>query len=386
MRITAIHETTVPIASAMRNASIAFDAMTASALAIETDCRVDGEPVVGYAFDSIGRYGKSALLRERFLPRLLAADPASLQDASGLIDPTRAAQVCMQNEKAGGHGERPGAIALIEAALWDARAKAMGQPLWRVLASTEGATARTPAIATYGSCGHFRPGESLDGLKAEVNRALEAGYRLVKIKVGGVLPDDLHRIEAALSVTGAGCLAVDVNGVLEGSSGEAWLRAASALPIAFIEEPSSALDYAGLATLREASRVPIATGENLFSFDDARNLLRHGGLHAAIDRIQIDPLLAYGVAEYRRILTFAEAQGWHRSQFWPHAGHLYAAQLVAGFGLGSAEAAPDRSVAWGGYWDDCPVIDGRITLPDLPGVGFEGKRNLLAALQWWRSG
>ncbi len=87
MKILAVHERTVSLASPMRNASVAFDAMTASALAIVSDQRINGEPVVGYAFDSIGRYGKGGLLRERFIPRLLAAPPEALLAADGIIDP-----------------------------------------------------------------------------------------------------------------------------------------------------------------------------------------------------------------------------------------------------------------------------------------------------------
>ena len=81
MRIVDIRERTVPIGAAMRNASIAFDSMTASALVLQ------GEKLAGYAFDSIGRYGKGGLLRDRFIPRLLKAKPDALLDAAGLIDP-----------------------------------------------------------------------------------------------------------------------------------------------------------------------------------------------------------------------------------------------------------------------------------------------------------
>ncbi len=386
MRITAVHETTLPIASAMRNASIAFDAMTGSALAIETDMRLAGAPVVGYSFDSIGRYGKGGLLRERFLPRLLAADARELQDADGVLDPAAAVRICMRNEKAGGHGERPGAVALIEAALWDARAKALEQPLWRVLSGiASGQPAASASIATYASCGHFRPGESLDELQAEVTRALDAGYTLVKIKLGGDLNEDLRRVSAGLAVTGPLRLAGDVNGVLDGASGETWVREISAQPLAFIEEPASPLDYLALARFCATSKCAVGTGENLFSFDDVRNLLRHGGMHPERDLIQIDPLLSYGIEEFIRILALAGSMGWSPRQFFPHAGHLYAAHLVAGLGLGSAEAAPDASLPWGGYWDEVRVRDGHITLPDWPGVGFEGKRNLITPLQWWRT-
>ena len=133
MKIVAIHEATLPIGSAMRNASIAFDQMTASALVIRTDESIGGEALVGLAFDSIGRYGKGGLLRERFIPRLLAAAPSDLLDEHGHIDPARCVAVLMRGEKQGGHGERPGAVGLLDAALWDLRAKQMGLPLWQCL-------------------------------------------------------------------------------------------------------------------------------------------------------------------------------------------------------------------------------------------------------------
>lgn len=381
MRITAIRETTVPIASSMRNASIAFDAMTASALAIVTDRIIDGERLVGYAFDSIGRYGKGGLLRERFMPRLLAAAPDALLDADGVIDPERCLPLLMANEKDGGHGERPGAVGLLDAALWDLRAKCLGRPLAHVLADRYGASA-AGTIATYASCGHFRPGESLVGLEDEIRRALDAGYTMVKIKLGGAnASDDAARVAAAARVLGdSRRLAVDVNGKLDMRTGRAWIDAMAGFDLAWIEEPVSPLDYARLAAFAEGCPLPIATGENLFSFDDALNLLRYGGLRSASDVIQIDPLLAYGVNEYLRILAKFAALGWSRAAFRPHAGHLYAAHLVAGLGLGGHEAAPDPALAYGGFWDGVPVIDGRVALPDAPGVGYERKANLFALL------
>jgi L-alanine-DL-glutamate epimerase-like enolase superfamily enzyme len=380
MRILAVREATIPIGARMRNASIAFDTMTASALAIVTDRQVAGKPVIGYAFDSIGRYGKGGLLAERFMPRLLAAAPEQLLDASGLIDPVRAWPVMMANEKEGGHGERPGAVGLLDAALWDARAKAEGRPLWRVLADRYGTPAATPAIATYGSCGHYRPGESLADLVAEVRRAADAGYATVKIKVGGAsIEEDSRRVAAAREVVTR--VAVDVNGRLGDALAEPWLAAMAGARVEWVEEPASPLDYQSLARIAAQSATPLATGENLFSLDDARNLLRYGGLRPDRDRLQFDMLLAYGVPEYARILEFSAAAGWPRAAFWPHAGHLFAAHCVAGLSLGSAEAAPDASLPYGGYWDDVPVRAGRIEIPAVPGVGYEAKANLHALLR-----
>ncbi len=382
MKITAIREATVPIGAAMRNASISYHGMTASALAIVTDRMVGGRPLVGYAFDSIGRYGTGGLLRERFMPRLLAAQPESLFDAGGLIDPQACWRVAMTDEKDGGHGERSGAMGLLDAALWDLHAKAKGLPLWRALADLYDNAGATPEIASYASCGHFQTDGGAESLRGEVARALDLGYRTVKIKVDGRdTAGDARRIEAALSaLPSAAQLAVDANGNADAAD-DKWLATIGAYGLAWIEEPASPLDYASLASMAERSAVPVATGENLFSWDDARNLLRYGGLRPGRDRIQVDMLLAYGIPEYRRILAGFEAAGWPRGAFWPHAGHLFAAHVVAGLSLGSHEAAPDANRIYGGFWDGSRVDAGRVRLPELPGVGYEAKANLYRVLR-----
>lgn len=382
VRIIAIRETTVSLAAAMRNASISFGAMTASALAIVTDRMVDGKSVTGFAFDSIGRYAKGGLLRERFIPRLMAAAPERLLDAQGLPDPDACWKVMMQDEKEGGHGERPGAVGLIDAALWDLRAKLLEEPLWRTLARARNHAAAAPEIATYASCGHFQTDGGTDRLRDEIRNARALGYTTVKIKVDGRdTRSDARRVEAALAELPSGAnLAIDANGHALPDDGE-WMRTMRGFGLAWLEEPVSALDYAGLARFAQAYGAPVGTGENLFSAADAHNLLRYGGLDPARDRIQIDMLLSYGMPEYVRVLdTFANA-GWPARTFWPHAGHLFAAHVVAGLGLGSHEAAPDAARLYGGFWEGTEVKDGRVRIPDLPGTGFEGKSNLYAVLR-----
>lgn len=372
MRLREIRERTVTVGAAMRNAAIAFDAMTASALVMET-----GDGHLGYAFDSIGRYGKGALLRERFIPRLLSAKPESLLDRDGLIDPPACARAAMANEKQGGHGERPGAVGLLEAAAWDLRAKQQQVPLWRALADYYGSPAASPTIAVYATCGHFRTD---DVLTDEVRRAVQAGYRCVKIKVSGELDADLRRLErAAAALDPQAQWAVDANGALAPHAAADWLQALEPFKLAWVEEPVAPLDFDALKACALAAATPLATGENLFSFDDARNLLRYGGLRAERDYVQIDPLLSYGVAEYVRILELFA--GWERSRFVPHAGHLFAAHCVAGLGLGMAEAAPDATLPYGGYWDGVRIDNGQVTIPDVPGVGYESKANLYRILE-----
>ena len=404
MKIVAIHEATLPIGSAMRNASIAFDQMTASALVIRTDESIGGEALVGLAFDSIGRYGKGGLLRERFIPRLLAAPPEALRDDQGLIDPARCVAVLMRGEKQGGHGERPGAVGLLDAALWDLRAKQMGLPLWQCLRESTGhmgtsatapssattnetarvqttaaATTAPPRIATYASCGHFTDNPDPQALRDEVAQCLAWGYTTVKIKLSGRDARlDAQRIASALSAgMDPAQLAVDLNGQWDARCSDV-LAVLAAQPLAWVEEPTPALDYAAMAAFCKGYGGPVATGENLFSADDATNLLRYGGLRPAHDRLQMDISLSYGVGEYRAMIERAQSMGWSRQAFWPHAGHLFAAHVVAGLGLGSHESAPDAARLYGGFWDGVPVVDGHIDLPPHPGVGFEHKANIMA--------
>ncbi len=380
MKITAIRETMVPLAAPMRNADIAFDAMTASAVAVVTDRIVDGRPLIGLGFDSIGRYGHGGLLRERFIPRLLAARPEDYAAAAGdAIDPLRAWAVMMRNEKAGGHGERAGAVGVLDAALWDLAAKAEGKPLWRVLADRFNGGRAPARVPTYASGGHYREGaDEARAIAAELSAYRALGYTQFKIKVGGAALDrDKARIEAALAVAGGGdALAVDGNGAADRAAALALLGALAPYGLRWFEEPCDPLDYALLAEISAAGFLPLATGENVFSAADTRNLLRYGGLKPARDRLQMDISLTYGVPEYLRIVALLKEAGWPRTRLVPHAGHLFSFHVVAGLGLGSHEAAPDGRLLFGGYPEGVAVEDGHVTPWDAPGTGFERKENL----------
>ena len=111
MKITAIHEKTASIASPIANAYIDFSKMTCSVVAVVTDVIRDGKPVVGYGFNSNGRYGQGALMRDRFIDRVMEADPDTLVDEQNdNLDPFAIWDTLMKNEKPGGHGERSVAV------------------------------------------------------------------------------------------------------------------------------------------------------------------------------------------------------------------------------------------------------------------------------------
>src|SRR3954451_15530972 len=104
MRIVDIRETAIPLKSSLANSSFDFSEMTTSVVAVITDVVRDGKPVAGFAFNSTGRYACGAQMRARFIPRILAANPESLLDATGEnIDPAKVLAVMLQREKSGGH-------------------------------------------------------------------------------------------------------------------------------------------------------------------------------------------------------------------------------------------------------------------------------------------
>src|SRR5258705_13678638 len=99
MKILEIREKTHPIASDIRNAYIDFSKMTASLVAVVTDVMRDGRRVVGYGFNSNGRYGQGGLIRERFRNPIVEADPKSLLDDEGTnLDPQRIWAAMRSNE------------------------------------------------------------------------------------------------------------------------------------------------------------------------------------------------------------------------------------------------------------------------------------------------
>jgi L-alanine-DL-glutamate epimerase-like enolase superfamily enzyme len=383
MRIVEITEVTQPIASPIRNAYIDFSKMTASLVAIVTDVMRDGRRVVGYGFNSNGRYGQGGLIRERFRDRILAAEPMSLLDDSGTnLDPGRIWAAMMANEKPGGHGERSVAVGTLDMAIWDAAAKIAGKPLFRLLAEQQGRAA-DPRVFVYAAGGYYYPGKGLEALRAEMRSYLDRGYTVVKMKIGGAsLAEDRARIESVLSEIGTHArLAVDANGRFDLETAIAYARMLRDYPLFWYEEAGDPLDYALQAALAEFYPGAMATGENLFSHQDARNLLRYGGLRPDRDWLQFDCALSYGLVEFRRTLDVLARHGWSPSRCIPHGGHQMSLNLAAGLGLGGNESYPDLFQPYGGFPDTVRVEDGHIIMPDLPGIGFEGKSKLIKVMR-----
>ena len=383
MRIVDARELTVALEGAVANAVVSFAGHTVSLVALVSDQRRDGRAVVGYGFNSIGRFGQSGILRERMFPRLLGADESALLADDGTrFNPARIAAVSMRNEKPGGHGDRSGAAAALELAVWDLNAKLADEPACATISRCFDTPSASHGVPVYAAGGYYYPEDSLSRLRDELQGYRALGFDAFKIKIGGApLSDDMARIEAALEIAGSGSrLAVDANGRFDIAQATDYGRALQPLDLRWYEEPGDPLDYGLNHALVADYDGAVATGENLFSAIDTQNLIRYGGMRPGKDIFQMDPGLSYGLTEYIRMLRLLEQQGFSRNQCFPHGGHLINLHIAAGLGLGGCEAYPGVFQPFGGYPPQCRIEGGRVWPGDAPGWGLEQKPELRASL------
>jgi D(-)-tartrate dehydratase len=378
MRVVDIRERTVAI-SRYADPALPSGGLTTTIVALVTDVMRGGAPVVGYGFSSIGRFGQSGLINERFAPRLLGApDLADLHGTN--LDPRRGWAAMMAGEKPGGHGERCVAVGTLDMALWDAAAKIADLPLYRFLSDRIGAKASTGArVAVYASGGYPYRDDDIARLVDEVRYFTDLGHTHVKIKIGAMtMAQDLKRVEAVLRLLpAADHLAVDAMNAFGPESCLDMARALAPLRLRWFEDICDPLDFETLASAARAYDPPIATGEALFSLAEARLLNRHAGLRPDRDILLFDPVHCYGLCHYLEIVEALDATGWPRSAFWPHGGHLFSLHVASALGLGGSEVNPLSFQPFGGLADDALVADGNAPVPDAPGIGFETRATLL---------
>jgi L-alanine-DL-glutamate epimerase-like enolase superfamily enzyme len=383
MRIVEIRERTVPI-SRYTDPGIPSGGLDTSVVAVVTDVRRGGVPIVGFGFSSIGRFGQGGLIRERFAPRLLAArDDQLIAEAGDGLDPVRAWDCMMAGEKPGGHGERCVAVGTLDMALWDAAAKMAGTPLYNLLAQRMGREPVRRRIPVYAGGGYYFPHADIRNLTEEIRQFLDLGYTHVKIKIGGrSLAEDLGRIDAVLALLpGAGHLAVDAMNAYDVESALEAARVLRPYRLRWLEDICDPLDFETHARVATAYDPPLAAGEALFSLSDAANLLRYGGLRSDRDLLVFDPVHCYGLPEYVRIIAMLERCGWSRMSCWPHGGHLFSLHVTAALALGGSEANPHNFQPFGGFGDGAAIESGHTEPPNEPGIGLETRPQLHSLLR-----
>ncbi len=384
MRIVDIRETTVKLESKLRNAAFSFDEMTTSIVAVVTDVMRGGKPVVGYAFNSTGRYACGAQMRDRLVPRVSKAQAAgqvSIDPAA--FDPDAFLAAMMVGEKPGGDMERSVGIGTIEVAIWDAVAKIAQKPAYQLIADRYAGGKVQSDVFCYVGGGWYLPGKGVPELLDEVKKYLDWGYTLIKIKVGGVpLAEDIARIEAVLKQLGdPKRLALDSNCGIGADRRPAYAEAIKPMGLRWFEEPAHPVDYKGNADFIAAYGGAVATGENLFSVEDVVNLARYGGMRPGLDVIQCDTPQSYGIGTLARMLGALGGMGWSPRDVLPHGGNMMSLNFAAGFGLGMCEAYPDAFGVFSGYADDLTLKEGVLRCGDWEGFGFERQKDLIALMR-----
>ena len=379
MKIIEIQEKTFPINSDIKNAYISFAKMDCSVVAIKTDVKINGENIIGYGFHSNGRYAVGELLKKRFIPRLKEASSKSLiNDAGDNFSPEKIWKILMQNEKPGGHGERSTAVGTIDMAIWDIVSKIEQVPLYEHLAKKYGDGKFTNKIFVYAAGGYYYPGKDIPMLMDEMKSYLNMGFTTVKMKIGGApLVEDLKRIESVLKLVGSGKnLCVDANGRFDLKTAIEYGKALEQYDLKWFEEAGDPLDYQLNAELSKNYKNSLATGENLFSMQDSRNLIRYGGMRKNIDWLQFDCSLSYGLVEYLKTLNMMKEYNWSSRRVIPHGGHQLSCNIAAGLNLGGNEIYPSLFQPFGGFPDESLVEDSFVTFPKFIGMGYEKKEKL----------
>ena len=379
MKIIDIQEKTFPISSDIKNAYISFTKMDCSVVAIKTDVKINGENIIGYGFHSNGRYAVGELLKKRFIPRLKEASSKSLiNDVGDNFSPEKIWKILMQNEKPGGHGERSTAVGTIDMAIWDIVSKIEQVPLYEHLAKKYGDGKFTNKIFVYAAGGYYYPGKDIPMLMDEMKSYLNMGFTTVKMKIGGApLVEDLKRIESVLKLVGSGKnLCVDANGRFDLKTAIEYGKALEQYELKWFEEAGDPLDYQLNAELSKNYKNSLATGENLFSMQDSRNLIRYGGMRKDIDWLQFDCSLSYGLVEYLKTLSMMKEYNWSSRRVIPHGGHQLSCNIAAGLNLGGNEIYPSLFQPFGGFPDESLVEDSFVTFPKFIGMGYEKKEKL----------
>ena len=332
--------------------------MTISLVAVETDVVRDGKPVIGYGFTSNGRYAQGGILRERFIPRIMAADPRSSARRCGRQPRSRrpSGQALMSNEKPGGHGDRAIAAGALDMAVWDAVAKIAGNRFGASCRERYNGGNFDEQVLVYPGGGYYYPGKEIEGLQAEMRGYQEQGYRVVKMKIGGA---DLRHRHAAHRGRARGRrrgenLAVDANGRFDLDTRAGLRQGDGALRSVLVRGAGRPARLPG-STPCSARRLimgPLATGENLFSVQDVRNLLRYGGMRPDRDWIQLDPALCYGLTHISHSSTWSRRTAGRGGACIPHGGHQLASTSRPACRLGGSESYPGVFQPYGGFADD----------------------------------
>jgi L-alanine-DL-glutamate epimerase-like enolase superfamily enzyme len=310
----------------------------------------DGVEGTGYAY-TIGTGGSSvmALLHDHLVPWLIGRNPLQVEAIwKDLFFHTHATAVGAITSLA---------LACVDTALWDWRARSQSLPLWQLLG---GAQSRVPVYTTEGGWLHLSP----EALVEQTLAAQAQGFRGAKIKVGRPhVSEDLERLSQVREAVGPGFeIMTDAN---QGFNRPEALRRASAfatLNLAWLEEALPAEDISGHRQLREHTAIPIAVGESMYHLSQFREYLEQG----ACSVVQPDVARIGGITPWLKVAHLAES---FNVPVCPH--------FLMELHVSLCAAVPNATwVEYIAQLDDITtsrirVADGYAYPPDTPGLGIE---------------
>ncbi|MGP4140180.1 L-talarate/galactarate dehydratase [Sodalis praecaptivus] len=341
----------VPLTVAVSDAKVLTGrqkALTAVALLIAEIDTEQGAYGLGFTYTlRVGGPAQMALAQE-VAPLLIGEDP---NDIARLWS-----KLVWASASVGRSGVSTQAIAAIDTALWDLKARRAGLPLAKLLG------AYRDGVPCYNTSGGYLQA-SVDQIADSAAQALARGIGGIKIKVGH--PDratDLQRVAAIRARLGDGVpLMVDVNQQWDRTTALRMGAALESFNLRWIEEPLDAYDIEGHAALAQALTTPIGTGEMLTSAGEVERYIERG----AIDLVMHDAPRIGGITPFLKVAALAESRGL-----------MMAPHFVMEIHLHLAAAYPHETWVEHFEWLE-PVFNERLTLrdgkmwvPDRPGLGL----------------
>jgi L-alanine-DL-glutamate epimerase-like enolase superfamily enzyme len=253
------------------------------------------------------------------------------------------------------------ASACVDAAVWDAVGKALGQPAWRLW----GGYRRSLPVICIG--GYYDTGIEIED---EVGETRELGFAGLKLKVGGLSPEgDADRFRRARAAAGADfVLAADANQGWTPAEAIRFARLVAELDLAWLEEPCRwANDRRAMRDVRFGAPVRVCAGQSELSAAGCRDLMVEG----AIDVCNFDASWSGGPTEWRRVAALAHAFDVRMGH---HEEPQVACHLLASIPHGTVVECfhPDRDPIWWNLVANRPPhLDGTVELSDRPGLGWE---------------
>lgn len=253
------------------------------------------------------------------------------------------------------------AIAALDIAMWDAAGKSVGVPLYRLLGGFR------PRVPAYLAGGYYLEGKTHADLADEMRHKVAMGARYIKMKIGGApMSEDVERVRVVREAVGEDIeIMVDANNAYSVLDAVKIARLLEPYHPYWFEEPIHAEDYAGLARVKAATSIPIATGENEYTRYGFRDLIACGG----VDILQPDANVLGGITEWRHIASLASA---HRLPLAPHGSSDLHVHLVAAVSNGLiVESVITEGEVRKGMWHEKITLnkDGMISPPERPGHG-----------------